>query len=168
MTDPIEYCQQNHNLIVDTFNLLKNNNNKWPETNLYSGDWRSIPLRYDYKTVIPTLLDDFLKQTSIAMFSILGPSTELKKHKGHLGYCEHIKRYHYCIHESEDNVLVVNYEPYVWQEGEGFWFDDSQDHWGWNRGLKDRVILMFDIPNDPTNPPAMTATMNERFNDRIF
>lgn len=168
MNDPIKFCQQNHATIVNLFDSLKHNIFEWPETNLYHGNWNSIPLRYNYKTVIHSPLDDFLKQTSIAMFSILGPNTELKKHRGHLGYCEYIKRYHYCIHESEDNVLAVNYEPFIWQEGEGFWFDYSLEHWGWNRGTKDRVILMFDIPNDPSNPPAMTDTMNERFNDRIL
>jgi hypothetical protein len=158
-----KFCADNIELVDNEYARLASTVTRWPEQNLYTGNWNAILLRYNYKTVIPSELDNILQNTSIAMFSILSPGTEILKHQGHMGYCEHIWRVHFCIQNSENNVLSVNNVPYVWKRSESFYFDDTEEHWGWNRGSVNRVVLMFDIPRINGSKPPMTEKMNGRF-----
>ena len=43
--------------------------------------------------------------------------------------------------------LRVGDESREWDEGKLMIFDDSFEHEAWNKSDKDRVVLMFDIPN---------------------
>jgi len=44
-------------------------------------------------------------------------------------------------------AIRVGNETVHWKEGELIIFDDSFDHEAWNKSNKDRIVLMFDIPN---------------------
>lgn len=164
----IDRALKHIDIIQDAYLKMVSSVYVWPETNLYKGDWSAIPLKYNYKNLVDTPINFLIDVCPIAMFSILKPGTEIKKHRGHINYCEYVYRCHVCLQNSENNVLVVENNPYIWKANEGFWFDDSKEHWGWNKGTKERVILMFDIPRDLNCPPSMSEEMIKRFEDLSF
>lgn len=163
LIDYIEQCKQHINIIRDVYEKAHAHITTWPEQHLYSGDWSAIGLKYNYTFTQSTPLDFLLKDASIAMFSILKPNTIIKPHAGHVPYSNHIRRYHFCIQASEDNYLFVGNDIFEWKEGEGFTFDDSKIHYGWNKGTVERVVLLFDIPIDLSDPPPMAVKMDDRF-----
>lgn len=152
MTSEIEnifnYCAANIDILRERYHQLKNNTLYWPEKNIYDGDWKAVLLRYDHKQIasINSEFDSLLSNSILSMFSVLESGTKILRHKGHPNYCEHIIRCHFCIEASEDNALVVGDDIIRWEAGKGYTFDDSIEHYGWNNGTKDRIILFFDIP----------------------
>lgn len=160
--ETIKTFENNLHLIEETFIQIACEKNSWLETHLYQGNWSAIPLKYNYKFIKNTNLDVLLDTASIAMFSILSPGTKILKHRGHLPYAEHIWRYHMCLSHSEDNKLIVEEDVFQWHRGKCFYFDDSKEHWGWNNGSVDRVVLLFDIPRTDYKP-TMTEKMRQRF-----
>ena len=79
-----------------------------------------------------------------AFFSILEPGKSIPLHDGpYLGYL----RYHLGISIPKHNPpsIVVNKQPYTWQEGEAILFDDSWPHEVINTSDEYRAVLIVDI-----------------------
>jgi aspartyl/asparaginyl beta-hydroxylase (cupin superfamily) len=158
----IEEFESKIDLIRDTYEHIKIHTAKWPELHLYSGDWSAILLKYNYEYLFDTPLNDLLIASPVALFSILKPNTVIKKHTGYKGYSEHVWRFHICLQTSSDAVLFVDSIPHRWIEGRGFYFDDTKEHWGWNNGETDRVVLVFDVPRT-AHKPQMVDNMKRQF-----
>ena len=79
-------------------------------------------------------------------FSRLKKQTHILPHKG---YSKMILRCHLplIIPNREACGIRVGEDTKYWEEGKLLIFDDSYEHEAWNKGDKDRFVLMFDIPN---------------------
>jgi len=79
-------------------------------------------------------------------FSFLEPKTKILPH---LGYSKMVLRCHLPLIVPEGNkcAIRVGNETHFWKEGELVIFDDSFEHEAWNDSDRQRVVLMFDIPN---------------------
>jgi aspartyl/asparaginyl beta-hydroxylase (cupin superfamily) len=86
-------------------------------------------------------------------YSFLKPNSHIQPHKG---YTKMVLRGHLplVVPEGHNCAIRVGNETREWKEGELMIFDDSFEHEAWNRSDKDRVILMFDIPNPLWNYSA--------------
>lgn len=79
-----------------------------------------------------------------AFFSILEAGKSIPLHEGpYIGYL----RYHLGIHIPKDNPpeIIVNNQPYTWQEGEAVLFDDSWPHEVRNSSDDYRAVLIIDV-----------------------
>lgn len=79
-----------------------------------------------------------------AFFSVLEPGKSIPLHEGpYLGYL----RYHLGIHVPKNNPpqIIVNNQPYTWQEGEAVLFDDSWPHEVRNDSDDYRAVLIIDV-----------------------
>jgi aspartyl/asparaginyl beta-hydroxylase (cupin superfamily) len=79
-------------------------------------------------------------------YSFLKPNTHIAPHKG---YSRMVLRCHLplIVPVGHNCALRVGDETKEWEEGKLMIFDDSFEHEAWNKSDKDRVVLMFDIPN---------------------
>lgn len=79
-------------------------------------------------------------------YSFLKPNTHILPHKG---YSRMVLRCHLplIVPKGGNCAIRVGDETREWKEGELMIFDDSFEHEAWNKSNKDRVVLMFDIPN---------------------
>lgn len=78
----------------------------------------------------------------LALFSRLTPGTHIQPHHGMLNtrlIC------HLPLVVPDGCGLRVGAETRRWVEGELLIFDDSFEHEAWNRGSRDRTILLFEI-----------------------
>lgn len=78
----------------------------------------------------------------LALFSRLMPGTHIQPHHGMLNtrlIC------HLPLIVPEDCGLRVGAETRQWREGELMIFDDSFEHEAWNRGTRDRTVMLFEI-----------------------
>ncbi len=79
-----------------------------------------------------------------AFFSILEPGKSIPLHEGpYIGYL----RYHLGIHIPQNNPpqIIVNNQPYTWQEGQAVLFDDSWPHEVKNDSDDYRAVLIIDV-----------------------
>ena len=79
-----------------------------------------------------------------AFFSILEPGKSIPLHEGpYMGYL----RYHLGIHVPKNHPpsIVVNGQPYVWEEGKAVMFDDSWPHEVRNESDDYRAVLIIDV-----------------------
>lgn len=84
------------------------------------------------------------KDICSAYISVLGPNTYLNPHKGpwsgivrmHLGV---------VVPGHKQCTLLVEEEPYYWEEGKVVLFDDTYEHMALNSTNKPRAILFLDI-----------------------
>ena len=160
------FCKENILLLDSIYNQRKHNLKKWPETHIYSGDWSYLMLNFNFKNVLKTntALDALLENTTVAMFSVLRPGTEIVAHQGHRDYCDYVTRCHFCLQNSEDNQLSLETgETINWQRGQGYTFDDTIRHSAYNRGTVDRVVLFVDVLRDPNVRPETYEETRELF-----
>lgn len=165
-TELITFCKDNILLLDSIYNQNKHQLKKWPELDLYRGDWSYLMLNFNFKNVFKTntVLDDILKDTAVAMFSVLRPGTEIVEHQGHRAYCELVTRIHFCLENSEDNQLILpEGDTIKWARGQGYTFDDSVRHSAYNHGTVDRVVLFIDVLNDPAIKPDNWEEAKEIF-----
>ncbi|STX51308.1 peptide aspartate b-dioxygenase [Legionella busanensis] len=79
-----------------------------------------------------------------AFFSILEPGKSIPLHKGpYMGYL----RYHLGLHipKNYPPEIIVNNQPYTWQEGQAVLFDDSWPHEVRNQSEDYRAVLIIDV-----------------------
>lgn len=86
-------------------------------------------------------------------YSFMKPNTHIQPHKG---YSRMVLRCHLplIVPAGHHCSLRVGDETREWEEGKLMIFDDSFEHEAWNKSDKDRVVLMFDIPNPLWNYTA--------------
>lgn len=98
-----------------------------------------------------------------AMFSILEPGKEIPPHRGPYAG---VLRYHLAVKVSRSEACGINVggEDMTWQEGKSLLFDDSYEHFAWNRSDEDRVVLFVDIERPL---PSRLASLNRKAIDSI-
>lgn len=127
---------------------------RWPETNLYKGNWTVFPL---FKIGVKVARNCLLCPQTVMMldqipgminagFSSLAPRTHIAPHQG---YTSEVLRCHVGLKPSENSAIRVGDEVRPWTAGSCFIFDDTIEHEAWNRGTTTRVVLLFDIKRDP-------------------
>ena len=127
---------------------------RWPETELYKGNWTVFPLfKIGVKVVQNCLLCPQTAKMLVqipgminAGFSSLAPGTYIAPHQG---YTNEVLRCHVGLKPSENSAIRVGDEVRPWTAGSCFIFDDTVEHEAWNRGTTTRVVLLFDIKRDP-------------------
>ncbi len=122
----------------------------WPETKVYNHGWKAFGLyafgvRIDENCALcPRLAGvlDVIPGLTTAGFSVLGPGTVIKPHRG---YTSSVLRCHLGISVPGDCALRLGDVTQTWREGECFVFDDTVEHEAWNRSDRARVILLLDF-----------------------
>jgi aspartyl/asparaginyl beta-hydroxylase (cupin superfamily) len=137
----------------EVHSLAQNAFMKWPETNLYDGNWTVFPL-FKIGTKVEencllcpetTRMLENVPGMINAGFSSLAPGTYIGPHTG---YTNEVLRCHVGLKESEDSAIRVGSEVRSWSAGSCFVFDDTIEHEAWNRGTTTRVVLLFDFKRD--------------------
>jgi aspartyl/asparaginyl beta-hydroxylase (cupin superfamily) len=137
---------------------------KWPETNIYDGNWTVFPLfKAEQRVAQNCLLCPETARMLEAVpglvnagFSSLAPGTYIGPH---YGYTNKVLRCHIGLKPSENCAIRVGPEVRTWSAGSCLVFDDTTEHEAWNRGTKTRVVLLFDFKRDPSR----TVTFPKEF-----
>jgi aspartate beta-hydroxylase len=76
------------------------------------------------------------------LFSVFTPGTHLLPHRGvtNTRLVAHLP-----LMVPDDCALVVGGEEHRWREGKVVVFDDTYEHEAWNRSMRTRVVLIFDL-----------------------
>jgi aspartyl/asparaginyl beta-hydroxylase (cupin superfamily) len=135
--------------------LSRNAFMKWPETNIYDGNWTVFPLFKIGKKVEAncllcpetTRMLEAIPGMITAGFSSLAPGTYIGPH---YGYTNEVLRCHLGLKPARDCAIRVGTEIRQWTPGSCFVFDDTIEHEAWNRGDETRVVLLLDFKRDPT------------------
>lgn len=134
----------------------------WPEEYLYTKeeghDWKVVPLygfgvwNAEYSTTFPKTIELIRSIPGLrtAIFSKLGPRTELNKHRGWSGLANEALRCHMGIVIPDPDTkgrsgVAVEDEFRQITKGEWIVFDDSKEHIGVNDTDENRVVLLLDI-----------------------
>jgi ornithine lipid ester-linked acyl 2-hydroxylase len=106
---------------------------------------------------------------SMAFFSILEPGTKLTPHRG---IYKGVLRYHLGVKIPDTEArcgLTVDGEHRRWQNGKGFVFDDTFEHFAQNESNDYRVVLIVDFERAvpfwlrPFNRTVIAAIGRSRF-----
>ena len=144
----------------------------WVEKDLYKretkdGDWKIIPF-YGFNIWVEDNckkcpeFTKFLKSIpnlKVAILSKMGSNTVLSEHRGWANLSNYVLRCHFGLNipdncyvsvgdyqknkpKKSENIIreVKKYEQDKW-----IIFDDSKFHYTWNKGNKDRIVLILDI-----------------------
>ena len=150
--------------IIKEFHILENKKDfwiDWPETELYENQqWQVLPFyafgKWSKKNckLMPNLTN-FLKSIpnlKIASLSKLGPNTKLEPHKGWGDYSNNVIRCHYGLKIPSNKCYVyvkhdnnTTYEKRNHKYKEWIIFDDSKDHYAYNKSKYERIVLIIDI-----------------------
>lgn len=142
MLKQVNHIPQYHDLDPNQAEISNANEKQWRVfmLSLFGHDFGNA-LQFCPKTCqqlkkIPNLMQAF--------FSILDPGKSIPLHEGpYMGYL----RYHLGIEVPKDAPpqIIINQQPYVWQEGKAVLFDDSWPHEVVNHSSEQRVVLIIDI-----------------------
>lgn len=124
-----------------------------PGSSFYKDNrWKSFYLK-SYKNSIPSAyqlapktmaLINQVPNLNLAVFAALMPGKELKRHHDPFAYT-----LRYSLGLSTPNSpkcgLIIDGEPYHWQDGDAVMFDETYMHSAYNHTDKIRLILMTDI-----------------------
>jgi ornithine lipid ester-linked acyl 2-hydroxylase len=79
-----------------------------------------------------------------AFFSILGPRTHVRAHRG---VYKGVLRYHLGLMVPAPSLCRIRVADQLlhWREGESLVFDDTYEHEVWNDSDQDRVVLFVDV-----------------------
>lgn len=172
----IDSIRNNIDTILQEVLSIKEEWTPWPEKNLYQIDkkWTVFPLLHTfpgndasksvwlegYTKSVPktTALLKKVKGIRTALFSNMGPKTQLKAHQGWAELSNHVLRLHLPLIVPQKNScgLCVRGEIKYHEKGTIICFDDSKDHLAFNFTKEDRVVLIFDIER-PAHLPKGTA-----------
>lgn len=135
-------------LIRDEYDQIKNKAQQWPEP-IHNGMWDVIGLRFLGDNLpaqafapITTKLCSEISGAWTFGFSIMKPGCLISPHRG---YTKDVLRIHLGLHVNGDAVIRVGDEEASWKEGRLLMFDDTQVHSAWNRGSRERTILLMDV-----------------------
>lgn len=157
----IDTLEVNVPIIQQSYEKIKSKYIKFPDQKIYEGDYRYLLIKGGTQFFQPVPCNAILHDKTIvgASFNILSPGVEIKPHEGHRGWSDKIYRVHLCLEEAEDSALIVGDQTYYWKKHQAFYFDDTKQHYAYNRGKQTRVILLVDIARDPTDIPQPTENM---------
>lgn len=126
---------------------------KWPERDIYNGDWKVFGL-YSFGSKIAEMCELCPRTTEIieeipgmvtAGFSSMAPNTHITPHRG---YTNEVLRCHLGLITPDDCALRVADEIRPWSPGSCFVFDDTYEHEAWNRSDATRIVLLLDFKRD--------------------
>jgi len=140
-------------LVLAEFTNLKSRTIPYPETDLYFGEWDVLPFVFFGEIFIDNCKDcphtwDLLGEIPglrTASFSILGPSTEIAPHTG---FTKKVIRCHLALKVPHGCAIIVGDVPKRWEEGKCLVFDDTMEHYAYNKSEKDRVVLIIDVDRE--------------------
>ena len=123
----------------------------WPERFLYVGNWEVLGL-YAFGRKLAqncslcpetTRWVETIPGLTTAGFSLLGPNTHIRPHRGYTGA---VLRCHLGLVVPDSGCeLRVGAETRRWVEGECIVFDDTVEHEAWNSSTKARLVLLLDF-----------------------
>lgn len=158
--------KENYLAILEEFRKIEPLMQPWRETHLYGNtrNWNMFGLFAKFTgtdvvevtentqlcPVTTSIIKKHLTNYGCAAFSKFAPKTELNPHKG---FKEPHLRLHLGLDVPKGDLgLQVEDHVFTWANGEVFLFDDTLEHFAWNRSDKERSILMIDIiPNSMRN-----------------
>lgn len=156
----------------------------WPEVKLYDGRWDTYGLyafgmkQHENCKRCPetTKLVEQVPGLVMAGFSRLAPNTHIKPHVGYGGWAQYVLRNHLGLIVPEGCEMRVGPETRTWTEGKVTVFCDATEHEVWNRGDKERVVLLFDFRNpefrwrllNPEMTPDMQTFIKQRWKQLSF
>lgn len=135
---------------------------KWPQTDIYNGNWTVFPL-FKFGTRVAancllcpqtTRLLESVPGMVTGGFSSLAPGTYIGPHNG---YTSEVLRCHVGLRPAQNCAIRVGSETRTWAAGSCFVFDDTLEHEAWNRGATTRIVLLFDFKRDPSREVAFPA-----------
>jgi beta-hydroxylase len=138
-------------IILEEYNSVSLNPQKWVEENLHNGNWEVIGFKYEgkdfneAKKLFPKtnkIFESLKDKLYTCGFSIMRSGCEIYEHENHN---HNVLRCHLCLTTNVDCALVVNGEAKQWTAGELLLFDDTNRHSAYNRGKTNRVIVLFDF-----------------------
>ena len=140
-------------LVLAEFNNLKSRTFPYPETDLYMGEWDVLPFVFFGEIYVDNCKKcphtwDLLGEIPglrTASFSILGPSTEIAPHTG---FTKKVIRCHLSLEIPHGCAIIVGDVPKRWEEGKCLVFDDTTEHYAYNKSDKDRVVLIIDVDRE--------------------
>ncbi len=156
-----ETLEQNWEAIRDEYYGLKEHQlQNWFEEDLYEGDWKVFGLfawpsgmkvsGADSCPLTTSLIEQNIPTHATAGFSILKPKTEIKPHVGYQG---NFLRCHLGLIVPTHCGINVNGDTREWEEGEVVVFDDTYEHFAWNKSDLERVVLLIDF----TKPSELSS-----------
>jgi aspartyl/asparaginyl beta-hydroxylase (cupin superfamily) len=137
--------------ILDEYNSVIADTQKWSESYLHNGKWDVIGFKFEGKDIPETkkifpktnqIFESLKDKIHTCGFSIMRAGCEIYEH---VNDNHDVLRCHLCLITNPECALVVNDEIKKWEEGELLVFDDTNRHYAYNRGNKDRIIVLFDF-----------------------
>ena len=136
-------------------------------------EWTAFPLMILNEThpmlkqVMPKTIAFLEKMEIVSCYvSRFLPGMELPTHSDGDLYGEYSLRYHLCAQAPEGkSALIVNDVEMIYEEGEVFGFDNSNNHSAYNRGDKERIILLFDVMTDGRSVNELPEQISEVFRE---
>ncbi|MCC4595931.1 aspartyl/asparaginyl beta-hydroxylase domain-containing protein [Xanthomonas campestris pv. phormiicola] len=126
----------------------------WPETGLYNHGWDVYGLYLGGKALLDNCI--FCPATAALLkavpglrtagFSRLAPGTVIASH---VGYSDQVLRLHLALRAHGDCGLRVGGQTRRWTPGQCLLFDDTTEHDAWNRGPRERIVLLVDFERLP-------------------
>jgi len=138
----------------------------WPEDHFALGgvtDWTVFPFLHTFPA-LDTSKSTWLQSTTIhcpnttsllrqvpnirtALFSRLGPGTNLSCHTGWADLANYVLRCHVCLKvpAGQQCGLYVNGEVRHHEQGQILVFDDSKRHKAFNESSEERIVLIVDL-----------------------
>jgi len=139
--------------VLAEYQLLKSGTIPYPETDLYRGEWDVLPFVFFGEIFIDNckkcpntwaLLGE-IPGLRTASFSILRQETEIAPHTG---FTKKVVRCHLALEVPNSCAIIVGDVPKRWEEGKSLVFDDTVEHYAYNKSLKDRVVLIIDVDKE--------------------
>ena len=128
----------------DRSGLNLNSEEKWKVSAIYH--WPTGDLIEQYARELPftkTLVDEYISSHCAVSISILEAGGFIPAHTGANDGC--LRMHLGLIIPAGDTGICVDGKVYNWREGECFIFDDTKEHFAWNRTNDDRVVLLIDF-----------------------
>lgn len=136
--------------VLAEYQNLKSRTIPYPETDLYTGEWDVLPFIFLGEIYTETckkcpntwaLLEE-IPGLRNASFSILRGATEIAPHTG---FTKKVLRYHLGLEIPHGCAIIVGDVPARWEEGKCLIFDDTVEHYAYNKSENDRVVLIIDV-----------------------
>jgi beta-hydroxylase len=137
--------------ILEEYNSVTASPQQWMESYLHNGKWDVIGFKYEGKEIEETkklfpktnqIFESLKDRLHTCGFSIMRAGCEIYEHTNDN---HDILRCHLCLITNPNCALVVNDEVKKWEVGELLLFDDTNRHYAYNRGITDRIIVLFDF-----------------------
>lgn len=85
------------------------------------------------------------EQLGRCMINKVKPGGRIFPHVDTKAHTDYYSRHHIVLQTNPDSVFRAGDEAPIWQAGDVFWFDNTQEHEVQNHGATDRIHLVVDI-----------------------